>query len=155
MVGLFKIQKTIFISLLFLTAAVPSLVTADTYCFEEVGRYYNISPTLLTAISHVESNHNPAAIRHNLNGSIDCGHMQINSCWKKSLSAGWEHLSNPCYCTMVGAWILNGCVERYGYNWNAVACYHAGRSPAELRSKRKQRAVSYIKKVQHAIIGFK
>ena len=146
---------TIYISLLLLVIVVPSPAITDTYCFEKAGRYYNISPTLLIAISQVESNHNPVAIRHNLNGSVDYGHMQINSCWKKSLSAGWEYLSDSCYCTMVGAWVLQRCIDRYGYNWNAVACYHAGRAPSELGDRKKRQAVNYVIKIQQAVKNLK
>jgi len=141
--------------LLFLMAVMPFPAMADTYCFEKAGQYYNISPALLAAISYVESNHNPDAVHYNTNGSADYGHMQINSCWKKSLSFRWKYLSDPCYCTMVGAWILRQCADRYGYNWNAVACYHTGRAISELDPGEKQRGINYIRKVQHFVSSFR
>ena len=152
-----KIARTIFIFIVspVVVGFLLSTANADTYCFEKAGVYYNVSPALLTAISYVESKRDPNAVHHNTNGSVDRGHMQINSCWKRSLSAGWNHLSTPCYCTMVGAWILRQCVDRYGYDWDAVVCYHMGKASSELEHRKKQQAANYVGKVQFAITNFK
>ena len=144
-------MKIVFIFLVFLIPVVFSQATVHAYCFEKAGRYYDISPTLLKAISLVESNYKPDAVHRNMDGSVDYCHMQVNSCWKKHLSYKWQYLSDPCYCTMVGAWILRQCIDRYGYNWNAVACYHTGKSPTELKLPKKRRAINYVRKVQHAL----
>lgn len=142
-------------SLFFLAAALLSPAAVHAYCFEKAGQYYNISPLLLIAISCVESNHRPDAVHRNADGSVDYCHMQVNSCWKKHLPDAWRHLSDPCYCTMVGAWILRQCIDRYGYNWDSVACYHAGKSPSELDHPRKQAVADYVRKIQHAVLNIR
>jgi len=121
---------------------------APCFCFDLAGSYYGVSPLILQAISKVESNYNPGAINHNRDGSIDYCHMQINSRWIKYLGYRWEYLSDPCYCTMVGAWILRQCIDRYGYTWDAIACYHSGKSLGELTGKARERAVEYVKRIK-------
>ncbi|NVM20480.1 MAG: lytic transglycosylase domain-containing protein [Desulfobacterales bacterium] len=128
--------------------------SAWAFCFEEVSRRYGISPHLLKAIARVESNMQPHAINHNKNGSVDYCHMQINSYWKKHLKERWQYLNDPCYCTMVGAWILKQCINRYGYNPNALVCYHTGKSLPELSSARRGEAVTYLEKINHSIKKF-
>jgi soluble lytic murein transglycosylase-like protein len=119
------------------------------FCFDDAGRYYNIPPGLLKAISLVESNMQPDAVNHNKNGSVDYGHMQINSYWKKHLKERWQFLGDPCYCTMVGAWILSQCIDRYGFNPDAVVCYHTGKPLSELSHARISKAVVYLDKIDH------
>jgi len=121
------------------------------FCFTRAGEHYGISPLILKAISKVESNYNPYATNYNKDGSMDYCHMQINSYWVKHLGYRWRFLNNPCYCTMVGAWILKQCINKYGYTWDAVACYHTGKSIKELKGKRKEKAKKYIKKIVRAI----
>jgi len=122
------------------------------FCFNEAGETYNISPALLKAISQVESNMQPHAINHNANGSVDYCHMQINSYWKRHLKNKWQYLSDPCYCTMVGAWILKQCIIGYGYNLDALACYHSGRSLSRLNHVKRARTVKYLEKVNHVLL---
>ena len=102
----------------------PSL--AGAFCFEEAGRLYGVNPRLLQGIASVESDLNPAAINRNRNGSFDLGLMQINSFWLKSLGTSAQDLiDKPCYNVKVGAWILSGCLNRHGENWQAIGCYNA------------------------------
>lgn len=128
----------------------PMSAMADAYCFEEAGNLYGISPVLLKAISQVESNGDARAVNMNTgSGSKDIGHMQVNSFWLKHLNVEASRLFDACYCTMAGAWILSRCVDRYGYNWTAVACYHTGRGLADaLDSQQRKRGQRYIEKVQ-------
>ena len=99
---------------------------AFSFCFDEAGRAYGISPLLLRGIARVESNMNPAAVNRNSNGSIDLGLMQVNSFWLKTLgTTSHELTSDPCYNVMAGAWILKGCIDRHGQTWEAVGCYNA------------------------------
>lgn len=106
------------------------------YCFQEAALMYDVPPDLLVAISSYESRYNSLAINWNKNGTYDFCHMQINSSWYKTLGPDlWNSLDNPCQCSKVGAWILARCVHRYGYNWNAIGCYHAG-SRVEKEAKR-------------------
>lgn len=100
-------------------------LSVHAFCFQEAGQRYSVSPHLLWAIAKVESSLNPAAINHNLNGTVDVGLMQINSIWAEQLGKTWDHLDDPCTNVMAGAWILNQCVQDYGYTWQAVGCYHS------------------------------
>ncbi len=117
-------------------------------CFQEAAHEFKIAPEILKAISKVESGHNPRAINYNKNGSVDFGHMQINSVWRKELKEKYKYLGSPCYNTRVGAWILDRCIKQYGYNYKAVACYHTG--PITTPKKIKNGSV-YVKKVQREI----
>ncbi len=121
------------------------------FCFEEAGGRYDVPPEILEAISRAESNMNPHAVNENTNGSIDYCHMQINSLWEKHLDGGWEYLSDPCYCTMVGAWILKQCIDRYGLSENAIVCYHTGKSLPELTPERKIKALRYLDRIDSFI----
>ena len=106
--------------------AVDQAAHAQNYCFDEAGKEYRISPVLLWAISKQESAFNPRAINRNKNGTYDYCHMQINSSWASIVGESvWASLSDPCQCTMVGAYILSQCIRRYGNTWQAVGCYHA------------------------------
>lgn len=102
---------------------IPSLVSA--FCFQEAGSRYHVSPWLLWGIAKVESGFDPSAINQNRNGTVDVGLMQVNSIWAEQLGKTWDHLDDPCTNVMAGAWILNQCVQDYGYTWKAVGCYHS------------------------------
>lgn len=132
-------------------AAIALAVLVGSMCFQAAGKRYGISPLVLRAISTVESGGRVRAIRHNSRRSVDVGHMQINTFWRKYLGRKkWRLVKkNPCYCTMVGAWILKKCIRRYGYTWEAVACYHTGKG-VETPGKRAK-GIRYIKKV-HAVL---
>lgn len=120
----------------------------DTFCFNQAGEMYNVSPVVLWAISKVESNFNNVAINYNNNGyGYDYCHMQINSRWYASLKHVWNNLSDPCFCTKVGAWILSQCIQKYGNTWDAIGCYNA---------KSKNKRIKYASKIYKAIkeIGY-
>jgi len=141
----------------FLTLFVGCLIalfpcrSAWAFCFIEAGQRYNISPQVLEAIAWVESNMQPQAIHHNRDGSFDYCHMQINSYWKRHLKHRWEHLAEPCYCTMVGAWILKQCISRYGFNPDALVCYHTGKSLSELSPERRRDALAYLHRINRVL----
>ena len=112
--------------LLLLLLLAPSVGQAAEFCFEDAGQEFRISPLLLESIARTESSLNPRAINRNSNGSVDYGLMQINSFWVKSYGLSSDDLLNdPCYNTKIGAWVLRQCMDRYGYNWEAVGCYNA------------------------------
>lgn len=118
-------KKLFFILIIFLFLFISS-PSVSAYCFKEAGNTYGISPDLLWSIAKLESNFNPMALNVNRNGTYDFGVMQINSSWKIKLGdTRWQHLSNPCFNVMVGAWILSNCIREYGYTWDAVGCYNA------------------------------
>ena len=122
--------------------------TANGFCFHQAGATYQISPELLSAIAKVESGLDPSAKNQNKNGSYDFGLMQINSILKKSLGGRWRHLSDPCYNVMVGSWILRQCMNRYGYSWDGVACYHTGKGLSDSGKEKQKLAEKYINRVQ-------
>jgi len=96
--------------------------------FAAAGKKYNISPVLLRCIAETESSLNVNAVHKNNDHTYDVGIMQINSFWKDILKERrWElTVKNPCYNIFVGAWILADCIQRFGYSWQAVSCYHTG-----------------------------
>lgn len=111
----------------------------DDYCFVTAEATYGIDARVLWSISRQESGHDPLAVNRNKNGTVDFCHMQINSGWKRVIGGeNWRLLSNKCYCTMVGAWILADCVRRHGYNWEAVGCYN---------SPNRSRGAAYAQKI--------
>lgn len=111
-----------------LFGAIPALA----FDFEGAGARYGVSPLVLRAISKVESSNNPLAIGANRNGSVDLGHMQVNSVWNGKEGIEWKKLTDSNYCTYVGAYILARELQRYSGNlWDAVAAYHIGKSPAD------------------------
>jgi len=147
-------STTIAITALILATAAPCLPSRQEcygFCFKRAGLAYQVSPRLLEAIARVESNMDPQAVNHNRDGSYDYGLMQINSRWQKVLGKRWRYVSNACYNVMVGAWILRQCIDRYGYTWDAVACYHTGKGLSRLKGKRKQRAARYVARVRKVL----
>lgn len=115
-------------------------------CFEQAGARYGVAPSLLEAISRVESGRNPLARNRNRDGSEDLGHMQINSRWLRELSTygiDRQRLLDPCLNTHVGAWILAQNIRRFGYGWEAVGAYNA-RSP-EKRHAYARRVAARLK----------
>jgi hypothetical protein len=107
-------------------------IVTFSFCFDEAGRYYGISPDLLRAIAQVESGINPKAYRGNSDGSASIGLMQVNTKWLSALrDAGYDEslFWNECYNIWLGAWVLRSCVDKYGYGWRAVECYRGLSNP--------------------------
>lgn len=101
------------------------------YCWAEAAMRYDIEPELLQAIAAVESGYRANAMNHaNANGTRDIGLMQINSIHlPRLLKAGITEerlLAEPCLSVEVGASILAGFIQRFGYNWTAVGAYNVG-----------------------------
>ena len=131
---------------LFSLLVLPTALSCQAACFEQAGARYRLPPSLLKAISTVESGSNPAARHRNRDGSEDLGHMQINSRWLGSLAAygiGRAQLFDPCISTHVGAWILAQNIRRLGYGWEAVGAYNA-RSP-EKRAAYARKVAAQVK----------
>jgi soluble lytic murein transglycosylase-like protein len=132
--------KALFLVLV-LALAAPTL--AHAFCFEEAAKEYHIAPVILWAIAKKESNFNAHALNVNKNGSYDYGHMQINSYWYPFIGhENWMALSDPCYASRIAAWILFQCIERHGYTWEAIGCYH---------SPDKDRAGRYAEDIERMI----
>ncbi|MBT0624302.1 transglycosylase SLT domain-containing protein [Pseudomonas fluorescens] len=103
-------------------------------CWEEVASRYDLEPELLQAIAAVESGYRAHAMNAlNSDGSRDIGLMQINSMHLPRLAKQGiteeRLLSEPCLSVEVGASILAGFVQRFGYNWTAMGSYNAGAAP--------------------------
>lgn len=108
------------------------------YCWAEVANRYDIEPELLQAIAAVESGYRADAMNlANRNGTRDIGLMQINSIHlPRLLKLGITEerlLAEPCLSVEVGASILAGFIQRFGYNWTAVGSYNVGPGPGPER----------------------
>lgn len=118
--------------LLALLVAFACAGNAWAFDFEGAARMYAVPKELLEAISKVESGNKALAINKNRNGSVDLGHMQVNSDWQKSGKIEWKKLTDENYCTYVGAWILAQEIQRFQGNvWAAVAAYNTGKSASQ------------------------
>lgn len=99
-------------------------------CWDKAAHYYHVDPYLLYAIANVESGMNPYAVGTNNDGTHDVGLMQINSSHFSELErrgiSERRLMTEPCTSIMVGASILSGMINVYGYNWEAVGAYNAG-----------------------------
>ena len=140
------------LNILFLSVA---SLNVNAFCFEEAGRYYDVSPTLLTSIAMVESNLQADAVNENRNKrgevvSVDYGLMQINSTWFSRLSrfgvSKDNLLNDACFNVYIGAWVLSQNFASHGYNWNSIGAYNAGFSAKNAAARAR-----YIRKVQAAL----
>ena len=126
---------------------VTDYAIASEFCFEEAGQMYGINPIVLKSIAKVESNYDPAALNKNTNGTYDVGLMQINTIWKPLLGKErWNLLENACFNTKTGAWILAMCINKYGYNWKALGCYHS--QTPELSEQYAKKVFSHLQKLK-------
>ncbi|MGY2374755.1 transglycosylase SLT domain-containing protein [Pseudomonas sp. SDO524_S393] len=119
------------------------------FCWAEVASRYDLEPELLQAIAAVESGNRPDAVnRVNSNGTRDIGLMQINSIHlPRLLKLGITEerlLSEPCLSVEVGASILAGFIQRFGYNWTAVGAYNVGPGPGPQREALRLRYAQKI-----------
>ena len=106
-------------------------------CWLVAAQTTGLPPSLLYAVSEVESSRRPHAVAKAPNGTYSVGMMQINSSWfPRLLTVGIRpaDLLRPCTNIQVGSWILAGEVNRYGYTWEAIGAYYAG--PYDARSER-------------------
>jgi len=126
-----------------LIALAPAPVFADAEleeCLTSAGARYGVPPELLRSIASAESGLDPLAVRINRDGSRDIGIMQINSWWLGILvryGIGEADLRDACLNVHVGAWILAGNIERYGYTWRAVGAYNAGTGVDQASEQRR------------------
>lgn len=118
-------------------------------CWDEVAARYDIEAELLQAIAAVESGFRADAVNYsNRNGTRDIGLMQINSIHLPDLlKQGITEerlLSEPCLSVEVGASILAGFIQRFGYNWTAVGSYNVGPGPGP---QREELRMQYARKI--------
>ncbi|EHA1082417.1 lytic transglycosylase domain-containing protein [Photobacterium damselae] len=125
-------------------------ITANSFCFNEVGRKYNINPKLLAAICYTESRFNAHAINdNNRNGSVDYGLCQINSFWlphlRKFNITKEDLINNPCINVEVSGWILAQNLKQNGDNWTTIGAYNAGFSNSPNKIKARELYISLVK----------
>ncbi len=116
------------LQLLFLILFCFGAQTCRADCFSDAAAYEHVNPTVLRAISVVESHNNPHAINKNTDGSTDLGLMQINTIHVPELNRYGIHkrdLMQGCKSIYVGAWLLHRSMKRYGNTWKAVGGYHS------------------------------
>jgi soluble lytic murein transglycosylase-like protein len=150
-----KKSKAVLLNFIFsLVVGIPGI--SFSFCFDQAGEEYHIPPALIESIAYLESALDPKAIHQNPNGSFDYGLMQINSCWFKTLGLErWQHLSDPCFNAMVGAWILKDCIDRHGYTWDCLSCYRSGKPLHDLKEPVREDVIQYIERVKAHFAGIK
>lgn len=135
-----KIKGFCIVVMLFITTAAE----AESLCFDEAGRQYDINPRILRAIARVESSFNPRAVNWNTNGTYDFGVMQINSIWGHTYGEEWwSTLGDPCTNIKAGAMILASCMKKYGYTWEGIGCYNS-----QTPGKRDKYALKVFRQLQ-------
>lgn len=124
---LYKGILSFFVLFVVLTSHLFAADEDDTY-YKEAGQYYDINHVLLKAIAQTESKQNPYALNcANRNGSCDYGIMQINSTHLPMLNKNGisvRDLFDKKTNIFVGAWVLKGCINKYGVSYKSLNCYN-------------------------------
>ncbi|HFL6519451.1 TPA: lytic transglycosylase domain-containing protein [Salmonella enterica] len=112
----------------------PAITTEIQACVQAAAHRYSLPEKLILAVIKTEGGEN-GLVRHNKNGSVDLGIMQINSIHLKSLKRfgiGYDDiLFRPCTNIEVGTWILRSqFTSKSDYRdsdewWRAVGNYHS------------------------------
>lgn len=123
-------------------------------CWEQAGAPYAIDPTLLKAIAWKESRGWTGARGPRLkDGNQAIGLMQINTVHLPALEAAGirpADLLDACTSETVGAWVLAGCIARFGQTWKAVGCYNTGPASSNIDAQ-----TSYVRDVQRFYAAYK
>lgn len=97
-------------------------------CIEHAAAYYSAQPDIIRAVMRTE-NGKTGQIRHNKNGSIDIGAMQINSIHLPELAKygiTQAMLTNDeCLNIHVGTYYLQKSIITAPNYWNGVGKYHS------------------------------
>lgn len=122
------------ITLFAISSVMASSATAGGWqCWADASKRFNIPVDLLYAIARVETGNRANLVsKPNKNGTQDIGLMQINSIHlprlKKEFGITKDVLLNdPCTNLHTGAMILSEFIQKYGYTWQAIDSYNAGR----------------------------
>jgi len=101
-------------------------------CVDDAAAHHQVNALVLRAIGWHESGLDPAAVGHNVNGSIDIGAFQINSAHLPDLArygVTARLLADGCVSAYVAAWHYRRQMDRLGNTWSAVGAYHS-RTPS-------------------------
>ncbi|MBN3761076.1 lytic transglycosylase domain-containing protein [Burkholderia sp. Ac-20365] len=121
-------MPTMLFRLLFILTFFLAATVARADCFDDAAAYHVVNPTILRAISVVESGNKPYAVNRNSNGSVDYGQMQINSIHLPELARynmSSADLFDGCKSIYTAAWLLRKGIDRYGNTWAAIGAYHS------------------------------
>lgn len=137
-----------------LIVGIMAVSTARASCWMQAGDRYGIDPTLLKAIAWKESRGWTGARGPRLkDGNQAIGLMQINTVHMPTLTAAGirrTDLLDACTSQMVGAWVLAGCIARFGQTWKAVGCYNTGPASTNVAAQ-----TSYVRDVQRYYAAYK
>ena len=131
--------------------AVPLDVELQEYiwtrCKKATTDYENYYAFILGCIQH-ESTFRAKATRHNSNGSVDRGIMQINSSnigkmKRAGLISSSEDLFDPFKCIDCGLWLMNQYIDRFGVSESAYYAYNTGRE-TEGSNKNSRKVMQYM-----------
>ncbi len=108
--------------------------TALAACLMLAAETYQVPPTVLLGILHVEGGRVGQEVGPNTNGTYDLGPMQINTVWLPELARHWQVdeatarrwvRDDGCVNFGVAAWILRGRIDRTGDLVMGIAHYHS------------------------------
>jgi soluble lytic murein transglycosylase-like protein len=136
----------------------PCAAQAGTTCtgriFDEAAAPYGLDPTLLKAITWVESHGNPDAVGPRLkDGHRAWGAAQINDIHLAELApygVTRRDLLDPCVNLRLSAWVLANCMQQTGPTWAAVGCYNTGPGSRNYAAQLK-----YVRLVKAAYDGYR
>ncbi|MDD2356965.1 MAG: lytic transglycosylase domain-containing protein [Thiovulaceae bacterium] len=117
-----------FLIAIFIIFLICSDAVADDQNYKDAGEFYEINYLLLKAIAQTESGQNPNAVNcANSNGTCDYGIMQVNSVHLSTLKKNGipiDKLLDEKVNIYMGAWVLKGCIGKYGFTSKTLNCYN-------------------------------
>lgn len=109
-------------------------------CIIQASQQYYVPVPLIIAVLKTEGGHKGLA-KHNHNGTVDYGPMQINSIWLKKLKkygyTAHKLEYNACANVKAGTWILARKIASDSKLWHGVGDYHSRTSKYNQRYRHK------------------
>ncbi len=97
-------------------------------CINRAAVTYYVPAKVIISVLETEGGW-PGLAKHNKNGTVDYGPMQVNSIWLKRIAPyGYTQQqlqNNPCTNVMVGTWILSREIATGQNYWQGVGDYHS------------------------------